>query len=930
MAPGGSRKPKTWLGVWKDLDAPVKREIALAAFEHDNVKKALALALARHDRVRRQSVERWSDKKRADHVSRMRRLPNAKLAAALFANFHLARRRELLTAFLDFLRIPNEKGLIRDIESLTAPPRSRMVAAIRRITTSYPRPHARLFFDVISCQSAFEVFRDFEQARFEALGDNADLLVRERTGARESFGGQLDQDLTGEERAPRERETTAPTDETPPNFTTLDQVLIRSVIASVAEVHGSLTHEKVEDLVDEVIQLNLERHQSYFHRGFLTVLLGREIDLDFPEGSEVRRAWYACGAILGFQRRGAHEKIVDLLNERAELARELARPGSGYAERVVSIVFTAFCRRGRFAEAARFLSPKVVGRAGVTFAREVLETASGLIRERREADARRLLEVLLAALPTLAEDPDLPDDFEVLLQRRRAHCARLRGDFVGARKLLMPQLEAAVPEVRSDILADLGLIECGLRSLADVRLPPEEAMLGDFAAQFEKGWRLFEESSDTAAGGRNHGDFCIGMALFARGDSSGAIPSLERAVAGMSADPERYGGFGPLGGARLTLAVALAEQTDLARVPYARDLIQHVLESRGRLASYMVRRALIALELTDPDVAIELAKEIYRTRKSRSLGVLSETRLVRYLPEALDELLEEGKRAEFSAERRFAAARVVLEESHAMRDAAISERPPALVERATEALDVMIELAGEDALREQLLELMSQPSGAWRTAMEPLDAKVVRATLFEATGNFANAASELSAAFHATLDVDDEWALGKAEALLEDIRALGGDEAAAGLDARLARYREVFERRSQSGLIVPPTVDPAEFYGLVLVVGGNETQAQQDEAIAAAIKEQWPNVTLVFERTGWSSNWGEQLRNMDAELSRARVLVLMRYVRTMLGRSIRKRASELEIPWVACTGSGRASMLRAIEQAILLAWRQSGIALAGG
>lgn len=69
---------------------------------------------------------------------------------------------------------------------------------------------------------------------------------------------------------------------------------------------------------------------------------------------------------------------------------------------------------------------------------------------------------------------------------------------------------------------------------------------------------------------------------------------------------------------------------------------------------------------------------------------------------------------------------------------------------------------------------------------------------------------------------------------------------------------------------------------------------------------------------------------MDAELSRARVLVLMRYVRTMLGRSIRKRASELEIPWVACTGSGRASMLRAIEQAILLAWRQSGIALAGG
>ncbi|MCA9606222.1 MAG: hypothetical protein KC619_11535, partial [Myxococcales bacterium] len=167
------------------------------------------------------------------------------------------------------------------------------------------------------------------------------------------------------------------------------------------------------------------------------------------------------------------------------------------------------------------------------------------------------------------------------------------------------------------------------------------------------------------------------------------------------------------------------------------------------------------------------------------------------------------------------------------------------------------------------------------------------------------------------------------EALLEDIRALGGDEAVAGLDARLAQYRQVFERRSQSGLVVPPSVDPADFYGLVLVIGGNETQAQQDAAIADSIKEQWPNVTIVFERTGWNSNWGDQLRLMEGELSRARAVVIMRYVRTMLGKALRRRCSELELPWIACTGSGRASMVRAIEQAILLAWRQGGMALHG-
>ncbi|MBX3269081.1 MAG: hypothetical protein KF729_02400 [Sandaracinaceae bacterium] len=921
----GGPNGHTWLGIWRDLDPATRREVAAASLEAPHLAKALVIAVARHDRVRRQSVERWDLEKQALHVARMRRLPNAKLAAALLTHFHLTRRQRLVVSFLDFLKVPHDAGVIRDIDTVEPPARSRMIAAIRRMSTLFPPAHVSLFFDVVSCQTSFAVFREFDSARLEAL-PSEHAVIRRATPSLDTFGGQLDADFSSEPTAPEEPAPAAAADDTPPTFTTLDQVLIRSVIASVAEVHGALSPEKVEDLVEEVVQLNLERHQSYFHRGFLAVLLGRPLELDFPEASDVRRGWYACGAILGLARRGMLDAIVGLLTERQDLARELARPGTGYAERVVSTVFSAFCAKGRYAEVARFLSPAVVGYAGVQLAEEILETASGLIRQRREADARRLLDVLLAALPALREDPDLPQDFEVLLSRRRAHCARLRGDFEGAKKLLLPQLTAAEADVRSDILADLGLIDCGLRSLADVRLPPDESMLAEFGAQFEKGWPRFLESSRVAAGGRSHGDFCIGLALFARGQTDEAIPYLERAVAGMGADPDRYGQFGPLDTARLALAVALAEQTDLARVPYARDLMSQVLDSKHKVPDYLPRRVLVAVELTDPEIAVEIAREIYASRNSRSLGVLAETRLIRYLPEALDELLELAGRDGYSKERRFEAARVVLAESHAMRDAPSAERPPNLTERATEALDVLVELADEEPFRGRLLELLDTPNGAWRAAMDPTDRRVVRAALLEDAGAFANAASELVGAFHETLDADDEWALGKAEALLEDIRALGGDEAVEGLEARLAQYRVVFERRSQSGLVIPPTVDPEDFYGLVLVIGGNETQAAQDAAIAATIKEQWPNVSVVFERTGWSSNWGEQLRVMESELTRARAVVLMRYVRTMLGRAIRKRCSELELPWIACTGSGRASMVRAIEQAILLAWRQGGMA----
>lgn len=449
-------------------------------------------------------------------------------------------------------------------------------------------------------------------------------------------------------------------------------------------------------------------------------------------------------------------------------------------------------------------------------------------------------------------------------------------------------------------------------------------MLADFAAQFRPGWTYFERSSKVGAGGRNHGDFCLGMALFARGEGAAAVPYLERAVAGMAADPERYGRFGPLDSARLALAVALAELTDLARVPYARDLMRQILDAHARAPEYMWRRALVALELTDPESAIELAHELYRAEGTRVLGVLADTRIVRHVPAALDELLAQAKSVEFTPEKRWSAAMVVLAESHAMRDVATAEGPGAYRERATEALDVLVELAAAEPFRTQLIELLDDEHGPWRTAIEPLDARVVQASLYEAKGLFANAANELAQAFHATLDADDEWAIGKAEALLEDIRALGGDEAVAPLEPRLMQYKEVFERRSQSGLIVPPSVNPEDLYGLVLVVGGNETQSQQDQAISAAIKKQWPNITILFERTGWNSNWGEQLRAMEGHLARARVVVIMRYVRTMLGKALRKRCSELEIPWVACTGSGRASMLRAIEQAVLLAWRHSG------
>ncbi|MFW5878530.1 MAG: hypothetical protein ACOCVR_01820, partial [Myxococcota bacterium] len=67
------------------------------------------------------------------------------------------------------------------------------------------------------------------------------------------------------------------------------------------------------------------------------------------------------------------------------------------------------------------------------------------------------------------------------------------------------------------------------------------------------------------------------------------------------------------------------------------------------------------------------------------------------------------------------------------------------------------------------------------------------------------------------------------------------------------------------------------------------------------------------EHTGWSSNWGRHLEDMQPKLERSHGIVVMHFIRTQLGRQLRKRAGDLRLPWGACTGHGRDAIVSSIE-----------------
>ena len=106
-------------------------------------------------------------------------------------------------------------------------------------------------------------------------------------------------------------------------------------------------------------------------------------------------------------------------------------------------------------------------------------------------------------------------------------------------------------------------------------------------------------------------------------------------------------------------------------------------------------------------------------------------------------------------------------------------------------------------------------------------------------------------------------------------------------------------------------------------VGGNEVQARYEVWRTAEARRRWPKVSIEFDFSGWAKNWGRNLPAIEGRVRDADAVVVTRFIRTLLGRTIRALCGEHGLPWVPCTGHGRKSLLAAIEQAVQLLGRSA-------
>ena len=237
---------------------------------------------------------------------------------------------------------------------------------------------------------------------------------------------------------------------------------------------------------------------------------------------------------------------------------------------------------------------------------------------------------------------------------------------------------------------------------------------------------------------------------------------------------------------------------------------------------------------------------------------------------------------------------------------ASAQADPRDLEVALEAMDTLERLASEEGCAEAFVARF----GAYETVESVWERALfleVSVGLWERLGRLEEARAALSELAHEAISDGSE----EAWDWIERLEALGGD-------ATSQRVRLRADHQDAS----PP---PAQVFFArpvsVVFVGGNETQRRYHEELRGWVEETWgaDKVRLQLESPAWSSNWGRQVERLSASIDQADALVLMRFVRTQLGRALRKKASDQEIPWVACTGHGKEWLKRAIHKAVEVA-----------
>ena len=881
------------INLWRAL-TPDERMAAATSYlaEEADARKRLNRIVARARNFRPATVQGWAEEKVVKAI-RYVPLTDHKVANALLTCHHLPSQTDMVIAFLDGLGVSHDQGKVESLSVIDAN-EDVVRSATREIVEQFGLRAAAVYLLTLRLfgATAGETGRAWLQELLEAPGAAAAVEADEAAATEEE-----DAEGHAEEDQPEQDDPTRQ-----PSFTTLDRLLILAAVDTAQGIEGALNEDQLDDVVDELVKLNASRHQSYFHAGFRDVLFDKPVGEKLPATNKSRLRWYWTGAVQGWARRERWDCIV---REHATnpVITELCSGATEASVAAVRHIAEALRQQGQTTEIARFVKVRALVGQPVLF-KLLLDAATELLGKGDAAKALPLFELLMKTRRELERRGVSPTERMLLdAHRRMAHCLRHLHQHRRARRLLGDLLKQDPdPNIRAMVHADLGLLAGGFDALEEVVLPLRHDELAGFLERLAKGVVHFQQSVDIDTAYSAHGHYCLGVLALGRAVNDNEFTDAERHLQftriRFSETADSYSNS-LVEHANLYFGIAKAQQLSADKLAHAADVMTRSMASGARIPDYLIEQTIEVLVLAEEKEDLHrVVSAIIDAEGGRVLDELAKCEpALDHCPTLCDAL-----KARAQNEGRTSSAQAAD-----LRSALLGFQKQGNPEAAAEALDGLDKLAQNGVGVPEFLELLEDRS-RYEPAWDWDDATIARARCLEAHGKYLNAVHVLQELFHRLATQEREAGLDDAKGVLDRIRGYG--IAPSSYSNLTDRYNALTAQESEA--VPSPEGRPPQAIR-VLVVGGAEQQARAEDMVRQKLQDTDPHILVSFIQTGWTKNWGRKFGEIEGAMASHDALVIMRFMRTHLGRRIREKWTGG--PWRSCWRRGHGAVAEAVTRA---------------